>query len=76
MTNIIKCKHCESNFEPSKKDTKIVGPHIGLYCPICGNYIKWISKKEYKNLSNFVNYDIDEYNTNNNIEDDKLPWEE
>lgn len=27
-----------------------VGPHMGLYCKICGRWIKWLNKTELKLL--------------------------
>lgn len=37
-----KCKICQSN----KFYIKERGPHIGLYCQVCGQWQKWISKQE------------------------------
>ena len=31
------------------------GPHIGLYCKDCGEWIKWLSKKEVQLVQRYIN---------------------
>lgn len=61
---------------------KVVGPHLGLYCPYCGRWLKW--QKQYK--SSFSQLPDDIVNNLpddivNNLpdditgEDDTPPWE-
>lgn len=61
---------------------KMVGPHLGLYCPYCGRWLKW--QKQYK--SSFSQLPDDIVNNLpddivNNLpdditgEDDTPPWE-
>lgn len=38
-----RCNHCHKEMTPY---TKTSGPHIGLYCPYCGKFQKWVSKQE------------------------------
>lgn len=78
------CKNCKKEV-PIK--IKTVGPHIGAYCFNCGNYIKWLSKNEKKELvekSDAKNEKENSYICNlptglkpeQIIVDENLPWEE
>ena len=81
----IKCSKCQYEGLPT---TKVVGPHIGLYCPKCNTYIKWANKRERiilkdKALDNLnvledcidaEKFDISPDEIINKLEDDEVPW--
>lgn len=54
---------------------KIVGPHLGIYCPYCGRWIKWQKQtKAPSQLPDDINQNAlpDDYPADLN---DEPPWE-
>lgn len=49
----IKCLFCQKNYVCSYRNTKIIGPIIETECP-------WCNKKLGKNLSSFVETQVDD----------------
>ena len=45
---ITKCKYCENKSFYTRES----GPHIGLYCSVCGKWQKWLKQKEAELYSN------------------------
>lgn len=52
-----------------------VGPHLGLYCPFCGRWLKW--QKQHKLPDDIVNNLPDDIVNNlpDDITGDMPPWE-
>jgi len=38
------CPHCEQHHTHTQPIQKRRGPHLGLYCPVCGGWIKWVKR--------------------------------
>lgn len=46
MDKQIKCKACQCD----KFYIRTNGPHIGIYCKVCGKWNKWVSDSELNHL--------------------------
>lgn len=46
MDKQIKCKACQCD----KFYIRTSGPHIGIYCKVCGKWNKWVSDSELNHL--------------------------
>lgn len=43
---ILSCHHCNTDSALETALLTVAGPHVKASCPICGKYIKFISRKD------------------------------